>query len=105
MPDIQTILTKLQEVARWEDGEHLQAARNRLTAQQLAGPGLLVLRLSLRGSFPGMIRACVFQDGLPLFEAQQRLTLSREDVENLAKEWQAAGYLTEVTITPPPNEQ
>ena len=102
MATVATIIVKLQECSEWEDGESLAAIRSRLTAEQLQGPGMLVLRISERRPFPSLLCGRVVQSGTALFEVKRRLpaNVTRQDIDKLVQEWRAAGYLERITISP-----
>lgn len=53
MLTVADIIRHLAKASVWQDGESLVSVSQRLTAEQLAGPGRLILRISERGDWPG----------------------------------------------------
>ena len=95
MLTVKEIIAHLEKASLWQDGESLVSISQRLTPEQLAGPGRLILRISERGAYPWLLRACVLQDEQQLFEVQGRIPehVTDEDIQALVSEWIRLGYV------------
>jgi hypothetical protein len=100
------LLVSLEKMAAWEDGESVATIRGRLTPEQLAAPGTLLLRISERGGRPWVIRGLVLQEGMVLGEVMNRLpaTLTHEEVMAGIEALRERGYLQGIRVTTEPHQ-